>query len=166
LQEWRKTGFFVPALPGEYTRSGGHEPGELYSLGDALAVKTLDILRATAVEREVLAILASGFTFWDGDAFYSVREIVKKSADDPWWWFLPFSTELADDAHPITPCVWFESDLRKEMGDFDPHSIVFAKDDLPWLWAPATKVAETLVKTADHWKYDHGVRPEHWPPWM
>src|SRR3954468_19438199 len=67
LQHWRKTGFFVPALPWVFTRGDGYEPGELYSLGDVIAIKVIDMLRATPVERDVLGALAHGFTLWDPD---------------------------------------------------------------------------------------------------
>ena len=72
VQLWRSQGFFFPALPGSVT---GHPDGELYSLGDVIALHSMRLLLAAGVDREVVARAGEKLPLCDEDRYLPYREI-------------------------------------------------------------------------------------------
>jgi hypothetical protein len=178
VQDWRKTGFFVPALSEEWT---GHPPGELYGLSDVLAVRLMRRLLALGVEREAVARFGEEFLVYEGVP-WSVRSIA--AVDPAWWCLVPATVELWDLRDPDTDdadegglcyqdAVMLDAIVERHGEDDDDlcrdDDGVYWRDDdgsMFVVWLPITRYAIGLTSKADQWRRQRRVPPNRWPPWM
>jgi hypothetical protein len=185
VQEWRKTGFFVPALPEGVT---GHPQGELYSLGDVVALHVMRMLLALGVEREVVARVGEELPGWfdEDDSWSFVRLRGVASAQGSWrrvWCMVPMRVELfepvADDGlesdeDDATLLRFFDADSVEQLVASD--ETMRMRDDLVvWctpehgdvaLWFGLGDVAGEVIAKADQWRRQRRILLERWPPWM
>ena len=178
VQEWRKTGFFVPALPEEWT---SHPPGELYGLSDVLAVRLIRRLLELGVEREAVARFGEEFLVYEGLP-WSVRSIA--ATDPPWWCMVPATVELWDLRDPEADDA-DEGGLRYQDAGIieaiverhreDDNDLCRDDNGVYWrdadgsmfvVWLPITRDAIELASKADHWQRQRRIPPNRWPPCM
>jgi hypothetical protein len=172
VQHWRTQGVFASTFP--LGVEEGHKPGELYVLGDAVAlrflreVSTLGVSLALAarVAREVVCGEAVG----DDYRYLPYRKIA--SLDPPWWFFFPAVEQLAggkSDGDLLR--VWEETTLveRGFLSRGQPLT-----QPVPWeseseplaYWYPISAVAAETVGKADSWRRRHRVSIRDWPLWI
>jgi hypothetical protein len=177
VQHWRTRGVFVSAFP--LGVEEGHKPGELYVLGDAMALRFLrDVSRlgvgltlAARVAREVVwGEVVCGGAVGDGCKYLSYRQIAP--LDPPWWFFFPAVEELAEgepDGELLR--VWEEPMLAKRgsLSHDRPSSqpVAWESESEPLAyWYPISAVAAEIIGKADSWRRRHRVSVRDWPPWM
>ena len=178
VQEWRKTGFFVPALPEEVT---GHPQGELYSLGDVVALRVMRMLLAYGVEREVVARAGEEVPGFDEEActFVGFRGMVA-AGSGPLWCMVPMSVELLE---PIDDETGEDDGTLLRFFDTDSVDQIVASDEtkrwrdgmVVWctpehgdvaLWFGFGEVAGEVIAKADQWRRQRRILLKQWPPWM
>jgi hypothetical protein len=182
VQQWRRDGFFVPALPEEVT---GHPQGELYSLGDVVALRVMRMLLTCGVEREVVARAGEELPGWfDGDGswgFFGLRGVA--SAEESWrplWCMVPMSVELLE---PVDGLESGEDGTLLRFFDTDSVEQLVASDEtmrrrdgmVVWctpehgdvaLWFGLGDVAGEVIAKADQWRRQRRIPLKQWPPWM
>jgi hypothetical protein len=172
VQHWRTLGIFVSAFP--LGVEDGHKPGELYVLGDAVALRFLrdvsglgvGLTLAARVAREVVC----GETVGDDYGYFPYRELAQ--LDPPWWFFFPAVEQLADEERDGDLVrVWEEPMLAKRglLRDDRPSAqlVAWDSDSEPLAyWYPISAVAAEIVGKADSWRRRHRVSVRDWPPWM
>jgi hypothetical protein len=173
VQHWRTEGLFASAFP--LGVEEGHKPGELYVLGDALALRFLrdvsslgvDLTLAARVAREVVCGEAVG----DDDYKYlPYRKIA--SLDPPWWFFFPAVEQLAEEkADGDLLRVWEEPMLAAKgllrNDGASTQTIAWDSESVPLAyWYPISAVAAEIVGKADSWRRRHRVSIRDWPQWM
>ena len=184
VQQWRADGFFVPALPEEVT---GHPQGELYSLGDVVALRVMRMLLALGVEREVVARVGEELPGWfdEDDAWSFVRLRGVASAQGSWrrvWCMVPMGVELlepVDDERERgeddgTLLRFFDADAVEQLVASD-ETMRRRGDLVVWctpehgdvaLWFGLGDVAGEVIAKADQWRRQRRIPLERWPPWM
>jgi hypothetical protein len=184
VQDWRKTGFFVPALPAEVT---GHPQGELYSLGDVVALRVMRMLISCGVEREVVARVGEELPGWfdEDDSWSFVRLRGVASAQGSWrhlWCMVPMSVALlepVDDGFESveddgTLLRFFDADAVEQLVASD-ETIRMRDGIVVWctpehgdvaLWFGLGDVAGEVIARADRWRRQRRIPPKRWPPWM
>src|SRR5262249_59917734 len=155
-QHWGRRGLFVSAvrLGGEE----GHKPGELYALGEVVALRFMrdvlglgvDLALAARLAREA-QVLSPGR---EGE-FFAYRKIA--SLDPPWWWFFPVVDELAnEEPNGELLQVWDESMLatRGLLTDQRSATQPIPDDEAGTLayWYPVSSVAAEIAGKADSWR--------------
>jgi hypothetical protein len=183
VQEWRKTGFFVPALPEGVT---GHPQGELYSLGDVVALRVMRMLLALGVEREVVARAGEELPGWfdedDSWSFFRLRGVA--SAQGSWrrvWCMVPMRVELFEPVDDGLESVddgtllrFFDADALEQLVASD--EMMQRRGDLVVWWTPEhgdvalwfrlADVASEVIAKADQWRRQRRIPHKRWPPWM
>lgn len=170
VQHWRTRCVFVSAFP--LGADEGHKPGELYALGDVVALRFLrDLLNlgvglplAARAAREA-QVLSPGV---DGEC-YDYRRVA--TLEPAWWWFFPIVEELArEEPEGELLRVWDEAMLARRglIRDERPATQPIPEDESDPLayWYPISAVATEIVGKADSWRRRHRVSVRDWPPWM
>lgn len=164
VQTWRKDGFFVPALPGEVT---GHPDGELYSLGDVVALRVMRRLLNAGADREVAARVGEDAPCWDDEHYIALREVAV--AEPAWWYFAPLYRELLPDGE-LTP-IWMADRLEARLRE-EPE--VRRSDGLVWIgpeppcavWLPFSEICTEVAARADAWRRQRRIPLKRWPIWL
>jgi hypothetical protein len=180
VQEWRKTGFFVPALPEEAT---GHPAGELYALADVVTLRLMRFLLAVGAEREAVARFGEVFLI---DCEYGLPFFARDWArvDPELWCMVPATVELWDLEPPDgytdedddgCPLRFFTAARLEETLEQHPEGISRGDDGVSWrdedgtllvVWFPMTRHVIELATKADHWRRQRRIPVKHWPVWM
>jgi hypothetical protein len=180
VQEWRKTGFFVPALPGEAT---GHPARELYALADVVTLRLMRFLLSVGAEREVVARFGEVFLVdSESGSPYFARDWVR--ADTEVWCLVPATLELWDLERPDgsdrkdsegCPLRFFTTEMLDQSIEDDSEGISRDDDGVYWrdedgsllmVWLPMTRQVIELADKADHWRRQRRVPLKDWPAWM
>lgn len=173
VQHWRSQGVFVSTFP--LGVEEGHKPGELYALGDAVALRFLrDVSRlgvalslAARVAREVVCGEAVG----DDYRYLPYREIA--TLERPWWFFFPAVEELAEGEESEgellrvfeEPYLAEHGFLGNDRASMEPVPLESKSEPLAY-WYPVSALASEIVGKADSWRRRHRVSVRDWPPWM
>lgn len=171
VQHWRTRRIFVSAFP--LDADEGHQPRELYALGDVVGLRFFRDLLGLNVDRSLVARLARTVQVISpgpkGD-FWAYREIARK--DPPWWWFFPAVEDVARELpEGKLLCFWDESMLAERgllTNDQRPATdpIPYPEADPAAYWYPAGAVLVEIISKADSWRRRHRVSVRDWPPWM
>jgi hypothetical protein len=174
VQEWRKTGFFVPGLP-----SGklGYPDGELYSFGDVVALRVMRRLLGAGVDREVVAAVGEDVPGWNEDSFWSLRGLFV-GGEEPWWLGVPFSAEVLsgfrdEEGAPEFRCYetsWLTQQLESD-DEFarEGELVVWTSSSSGsglMVWLPYSEVIAELATDADGFRRRRRIKERDWPPWM
>jgi hypothetical protein len=178
VQEWRKTGFFVPALPEEAT---GHPSGELYALADVLTLRIMRLLLNSGAEREAVARFGEVFLIDpESESPFFARDW---AVAEPLWCMVPATVELwklespdgyeaDDDGCPLR---FFTMEMLEQSLARDREGISRDDDGVYWrdddgallvVWSPFTSLVIELASNADHWRRQRRIALKHWPAWM
>jgi MerR HTH family regulatory protein len=171
VQHWRTRGIFVSAFP--LGVDEGHKPGELYALGDVVALRFFRDLLDLGVDPELAAAIAREaqvLTPGPEVEFFAYRKIAL--LDPPWWFFFPAVEQLAEgkpDGDLLR--VWEEPTLATR--GFLSHDRP-STQPVPWeseseplaYWYPISAIASDIISKADNWRRRHRVSIRDWPPWM
>jgi hypothetical protein len=180
VQEWRKTGFFVPALPAVAT---GHAADELYALADVVTLRLMRFLLSVGAEREVVARFGEVFLVdSESGSPYFARDWVR--ADTELWCLVPATLELWDleppdgsDRKDGEGCRlrFFTTEMLEQSLEEDSEGISRDDDGVYWrdedgsllmVWLPMTRQVTGLASKADHWRRQRRIPMHRWPAWM
>jgi hypothetical protein len=171
VQHWRTQRVFASTFP--LGVEEGHKPGELYALGDVVALRFFRDLLDLRVHPELAARIAREAQVLspgpEGE-FFAYRKIAL--LDPPWWYFFPAVEQLAEgkpDGDLLR--VWEEPMLATQ--GFLTHDLPSTRP-VPWesesqplaYWYPISAVAAEIVGKADGWRRRHRVSIRDWPLWM
>jgi hypothetical protein len=180
VQEWRKTGFFVPALPEEAT---GHPGGELYALADVVTLGLMRFLLGVGAEREVVARFGEVFLVDSEYGMpYFARDWVRDTSE--LWCMVPATRELWElepppgyeggDDHGCR-LRFFTIEMLEQAIEEDGEGISRDDDGVYWrdedgsllmVWFPMTRHVIELASKADHWRRRRRIPMNRWPAWM
>jgi hypothetical protein len=172
VQHWRTQGVFASTFP--LGVEEGHKPGELYVLGDVVAVRFLrdisslgvDLSLAARVAREVVCGEAVG----DDYKYLPYRSIA--TLDPPWWFFFPAVEDLVErESDGELLRVWEEPmlDGKGFLSHARPSTqpVAWESESEPLAyWYPISAVAAEIIGNADSWRRRHRVSVRDWPSWM
>jgi hypothetical protein len=145
----------------------GHPDGELYSLGDVVALRVMRMLLEAGAEREVAARVGEDAPCWDGERFISLREV--GVCEPAWWYFVPLFEDLLPEGE-LTP-IWTADRLEARLAD-EPE--IHRSEGLVWLyseepcavWLPFSEICAEIAGRADAWRRRRRIATKHWPGWM
>jgi hypothetical protein len=171
VQHWRTRRVFVASFP--LGGDEGHKPGELYALGDVVALRFFRDLLELGVDPELAARIAREAQVLspgpEGE-FFAYRKVA--SLDPPWWFLLPAVEHLAEgksDGDLLR--VWDEATLverglvSRDLPSTQP--VPWESESEPFAyWYPISAIAAELVGKADSWRRRHRVSIRDWPLWM
>jgi hypothetical protein len=176
IQEWRKTGFFVPWLPCEH---GGHVHGELYGLSDVLTLRVMRTLLDAGAERKVVAWVGETLPASEDDGEWFQLPVRWFATKDPPAWFMVALVAEILELRPPDGLTHLRDELKfhdedfvrsKERVDETEHNGVVRGsldgEDAPWVWLPISHYASELVEKADQWRRQRRIPLKRWPEWM
>jgi hypothetical protein len=171
VQHWRTRRVFVSAFP--LGVDEGHKPGELYALGDVVALRFFRDLLELGVDPELAALIARQAQVLspgpEGE-FFAYRKIAL--LDPPWWFFFPAVEDLAQGKSDGELLRVWEEPMLAERGflshdrlSTQPVAWESESDPLAY-WYPISAVASEIISKADSWRRRHRVSVRDRPPWM
>jgi len=169
VQHWRTRRVLVSSFP--LGADDGHKPGELYALGDVVALRFLRDLLGMGVHMALAARLATEaqvLCLGRERRFFAYRKIA--GLDPPWWWFFPVVEELAhEELEGALVQIWDEAMLESRhllnANRSATRPIPDGADPVAY-WYPVSAVASEVVARADNWRRRHRISIRDWPPWM